>query len=148
MSVTRAQFIAAVRAYEGAPYRHLGRSILGVDCLGAWVCAGWDTGVVPRDRDWREYTSNVADYQLVEEIEASGFMQRLPVWQDAQPGDIILQKFHKRLPASHILICTKFDSQYWTVLHASRASKRVEEVRLAHPERCFASFRMKGVSDG
>ena len=148
MSVTRDEFIAAVRLFNGAPYRHLGRSPLGVDCLGVLVCAAHDLGLIPREVDRREYSRNVADYTLVEEIEASGYLERLPQWTDARPGDVLLQKFHKRLPASHVLIVTKFDGQYWTVLHASRASKRVEEVRLAHPERCFAAYRMKGVADG
>ena len=148
MSVTREQFIAVVRSFDGVPYRHLGRSRFGVDCVGVLLCAAQELGIVPSDADWREYTQNVADYTLVEEIEASGYLTRLAEWTDAREGDVLLQKFHKRLPASHILIVTKFDGSYWTALHASRSSKRVEEVRVAHPERCFAAYRMKGVGDG
>jgi len=148
MSVTREQFITAVRAFDGVSYRHLGRSEFGVDCLGVLVCAARNLGLIPENADWRDYTQNVEDYRLIEEIEASGFLARLPHWTDARAGDVILQKFHSRFPASHILIVTKFDGQYWTALHASRGSKRVEEVRVAHPERCFAAYRMKGVGDG
>ena len=148
MSVTREQFIAVVRSFDGTPYRHLGRSHLGTDCIGVLICAGWETGLIDRTVDWRNYTQNVADYTLVEEIEASGYLTRLRSWTDAREGDVLLQKFHSRLPASHVLIVTKFDGSYWTALHASRASRRVEDVRVAHPERCFAAYRMKGVGDG
>lgn len=148
MSVTREQFISVVRSFDNVPYRHLGRSHMGVDCLGVLVCAARELNLIPTDADWRDYTQNVADYKLIEEIAQSGFLTRLPQWTDARSGDVLLQKFHVRLPASHILIVTRYDGYYWTALHASRASKRVEETRIANPERCFAAFRMKGVSDG
>jgi hypothetical protein len=148
VTVAREQFVSVVRSFDRTPYRHLGRSRLGVDCLGVLVCAARELELIPVDADWREYTTNTADYRLVEEIEASGYLDRLRSWTDARPGDVVLQKFHKRLPASHVLICTQFDGTYWTVLHASRASGRVEEVRVANPERCFAAYRMKGVGDG
>lgn len=141
------RLIAAAKSYEGAPYRHLGRSRLGTDCLGLLVCAAKDAGLLAPERDWLNYTPHAADYTIVEEMEESGLFDRLPAWQDARPGDIILQKFHARYPASHILIVTKFDGSYWWALHSPRKSKRVIEQRIGHAERCFAAYRFKEVTE-
>ena len=146
MTAVREQLVAAVRPYRGAPWRHLGRSPLGVDCLGLLILAGRDAGLLPPGRDWLGYSTNTADYRLVEEMEACEFLERLPSWRDAREGDVLLQKFHSARPASHVLVVTRFDGTYWWAMHAPREGRSVVETRVAHTERCFAAFRLKGVA--
>lgn len=146
MNIT-ARLITAARSYVGAPYRHLGRSRFGVDCLGLLVCAARDAGLLEEERDWRDYTSRATDYTIIEEMEASGLFMRLADWRAARAGDVILQKFHARYPASHILIVTEFDGTYWRAIHASSHTGRVVEQRVGHIERCFATYRFKEAAD-
>ena len=147
MRVTASDIVTAARQFEGAPYRHLGRSALGMDCLGLFLVAGWETGLVPRSYDRRDYGRRFEDYRLIEEFEASGFFERLPRWEEARAGDAILQKFHLRYPASHCLLVTKAEGGYWWAQHASSlGGARVITQRVGHHERCFAGFRFKEVA--
>jgi len=49
--MTRDQIAAAALAYRGAPWRHLGRSITGMDCIGLVIAVARDVGAKPADFD-------------------------------------------------------------------------------------------------
>lgn len=49
--MTREQIAAAALAYRGAPWRHLGRSITGMDCIGLVIAVARDVGAKPADFD-------------------------------------------------------------------------------------------------
>lgn len=152
--------IAAARALTGAPYRHRGRGPIGYDCLGVVLVAGWRAGVVPESYDFTEYTTNVADYELEQHLNACPHVTRLDHWSDAQPADILLQRFHNSLPASHLILITKRQGfpaaglakngdggrlHLWGV-HASLRLGQVTEQGIVHLERNLAAYRLIGVS--
>src|SRR5690242_10724691 len=95
---------ARALARAKAPYRHRGRGPVGWDCLGVVLKAAWATGLVPEDFDFTTYTENGADYVPERHLDESGYLDRLGSWELAQPGDILLQRFRKSLPASHLII--------------------------------------------
>lgn len=137
--------VAEARRHLGEPYRHLGRTDMGRDCLGLLLAVAKATSQIPQDFDYRDYTEDTSAYKLEEEL--SREMIRLDHWRDAQPGDVLLQKFHIRLPASHIIIISEIKDGYRWGIHASnnRSHPRCVEQRIAHDERNHAAFRLKGV---
>ncbi|MEN3329006.1 MAG: hypothetical protein V7638_3813 [Acidobacteriota bacterium] len=138
--------VAEARSHVGEPYRHLGRTNLGRDCLGLLLAVAKATKQIPEDFDYREYTEDTSAYQLEEEL--SKEMDRLDHWEEAQPGDVLLQKFHLRLPASHIIIISAQRGIYRWGIHASnnKSHPRCVEQRIAHDERNHAAFRLRGVT--
>ncbi len=134
------------RELIGAAYRHHGRGPFAYDCLGVVLKVAWACGFAPSTFDFKGYTQNVADYQLEQHLNASPYVERLSNWHDAQPGDILLQRFHSALPASHlILISDRQGNSLWGV-HASR--RGVVEQRICHLERNRAAYRLKEVVHG
>lgn len=47
--MTPAEIVAEARTWEGVPFRHQGRSRLGVDCIGYFVCMLRARGLLPTD---------------------------------------------------------------------------------------------------
>lgn len=143
---TPEQIIASARALVGAAYRHRGRGPVGYDCLGVVLKTGWATGLVPQSFDFTNYTQNVADYELQQQLEASPYVAKLSSWQAAQPADILLQRFHSALPASHLIVISRrLGDALWGV-HASR--RGVVEQRIAHLERNVAAYKLIEVAHG
>src|SRR5215213_2234064 len=98
--------IAAARALIGAQYRHRGRGPIGYDCVGVVLNSAWRAGVIPKTFDFTDYTQNVAYYELEQHLNQSPYVARLNNWREAQPADILLQRFHVALPASHLILIT------------------------------------------
>jgi len=154
--------ITAARALVGAPYRHRGRGPIAYDCLGVVLTAGWRAGVVPDAFDFLEYSTNVADYELEQHLNACPYVERLAHWREAQPADILLQRFHNALPASHLILITQRADfaaaglatngdggrlHLWGV-HASLRLGQVTEQGIVHLERNLAAYRLTGVAHG
>jgi cell wall-associated NlpC family hydrolase len=146
INTTPEAVVAEARKHEGEPYRHRGRTELGRDCLGLLLAVAKATGQLEPDFDYRDYTQDASTYQLVEEL--SKKMLRLDDWTTAQPGDVLLQKFHVALPASHIVILTERRGNHLWGIHASRFTGRCVEQIVRHYERIHAAFRLKGVVHG
>ena len=85
--------VAAARAYIGVPFRHAGRSMQGVDCIGLLLCAAHDAGVTTYDET--HYGTAVDTDRLRRQIEEVCALVWSPVDTDdprdeAQPGDVLL----------------------------------------------------------
>jgi cell wall-associated NlpC family hydrolase len=143
---TTDQIIAEARTLIGLPYRHLGRGPFAVDCLGVLIHVLKASGLAPADFDFTNYGRVTADYELEQHLDEADQLERLATWHEAQPGDVLLQRFRKNLPASHLIIVTaKRNTSLWGV-HAGR--RGVVEVRVAHVERNLAAYRLKEVAHG
>lgn len=140
--------IAGARALVDAPYRHRGRGPIGYDCLGVVLKAAWGAGLVPESFDFTNYTQNVAYYELERHLNECPYVERLTTWRDAQPADILLQRFHIALPASHLILITKRESDSLWGVHAALRLGGVVEQRVAHLERNHAAYRLKEVVHG
>lgn len=138
--------VAHARQLIGFPYRHLGRGPFAFDCLGLVLTTLKRAGVMAEAFDFTNYSQNVADYELQQHLEASAYLDKLSTWKDAQPADILLQRFHSRLPASHLILISKREGSALWGVHAAR--RAVMEQRIAHLERNVAAYRLKEVAHG
>lgn len=143
---TAEKIVMQARSLQGATYRHRGRGPLAYDCLGMVLEVFKRLDLVAADFDFTDYTTNVADYQLQQYLEASPYLERLPNWRTALPADILLQRFHASQPASHLILISKRQAGALWGVHASLRSERVVEQRIAHLERNVAAFRLKEVA--
>ena len=148
MSTRIEEFVRAALSFEGVPYRHRGNDELGLDCLHLVIVAGQQAGIIAPDFVAPEYSQKTSTYKLLEGLTDSGLLVRLPRWSAAERGDLIIQKFHVRLPGSHVLIVTKRTDVDWWAVHASLLTGRVVTQRIAHRERCVAAFRFAEVANG
>ena len=138
------QIVREARLLIGIPYRHLGRDVFGLDCLGVVLATFKSVGIIPIDVDFTDYSQNVADYELERHLNATPYFGRLSHWSEAQPGDILLQRFHVALPASHLRIVTIREGENLWAVHAGR--RGVVEQRVVHLERNVAAYRLKEVA--
>lgn len=145
---TPENIVAIVRSLRGAQYRHHGRGPFAYDCLGVLLKALWCTGLAPASFNFTNYTQNVADYELQHHLEASPYVARLSNWREAQPADILLQRFYSALPASHLIVISMRQADALWGVHASNRSGFVVEQRIAHLERNVAAYRLKEVARG
>ena len=114
-------FVTAARAYLGAPWRHLGRSTAGVDCIGLVLLAARQAGVeIP---DPAPYTRE-PDGRLL-----AGVRRHARRVAPAADGDVLLFRLEDR--AAHVGISTTHPSYgVPAVLHAYARRGLVVEERL------------------
>jgi hypothetical protein len=72
--MTRDQVVAEARKWEGIPWRHQGRSIMGVDCVGLGVVVAQALGVYHEDRT--DYARQPTDASMLAHIRK--FTVRIP----------------------------------------------------------------------
>jgi cell wall-associated NlpC family hydrolase len=119
--------VAAARAYVGTPFLPTGRvKGHGIDCLGLLICAGWDTGRIPRHFDVKGYSQNPDGVTLLAQAR-----QNLPVEiksaRDLQPGNIVVTESIGR--PSHFGIIGDYGNGL-SLIHASNNHRKVIEHRL------------------
>jgi hypothetical protein len=109
----------AARAYLGVPWRHLGRSTTGLDCIGLVLLATRDAGYALPDP--APYAREPQGTRLLDGI--LGHSRRVPV---AVPGDVLL--FRMGLYGGHVGIASLHPA--WRVpacIHAYAPHRRVVE---------------------
>jgi hypothetical protein len=112
-------FVAAARSYVGVPWRHLGRSRTGVDCIGLVLLAARDVGVVLPDP--APYAREAQGTRLLEGI--VGHAARV---SEVRAGDVLL--FRMGLYGGHVGIASTHPA--WGVpacLHAYAPRRQVVE---------------------
>ena len=79
--------VTAARAYIGTRWRDKGRSRRGLDCVGLLIVVGWETGLLSREYDVRDYPRRPVDSRLIRTL--ARWARRRP--QDAAPmtGDLV-----------------------------------------------------------
>lgn len=86
----REKIMAAARSALGSPFRHQGRSLLGMDCAGLVVFCAAAAGLEFIDRT--DYPRNPSNGQLMAALESQPCLIRIPV-SDACVSDVLLIKF-------------------------------------------------------
>lgn len=115
----------AARAYLGVPWRHLGRSREGLDCIGLALLAARDCGLAADDP--APYAREPSSQRLRQELALA--LDEVPV-ADARPGDVLV--FNLGLYAGHIGIRAEHpDYRVASVIHAYAPRRRVVEEPLA-----------------
>lgn len=116
---TAETFVAAARSYVGVPWRHLGRSGTGVDCIGLVLLAAREVGCDLLDP--APYAREPQGTRLLEGI--LGHAARVA---SAEPGDVLL--FRMGLYGGHVGIASVHPA--WGVpacLHAYAPRRQVVE---------------------
>jgi cell wall-associated NlpC family hydrolase len=119
--VSTQSLIAQVRLLVGVPFVHQGRSVHGVDCIGAIALAAINAGLDPEAatglKDTRDYGRS-ATPQLLAMVSRSCTRVR-----QAEPGLLVLFRFPDERDPQHFAILT--DRR--TVVHADAKQGRVVE---------------------
>lgn len=84
----RERIVAAARRYVGTPFRHMGRSEHGVDCVGLLIVAAKASGFLPRDYETRNYSRVVNPDVLAADL--AQFLRPLPADAAPRPADVAL----------------------------------------------------------
>ena len=95
---TAASLIAAARAYLGVPWRHQGRSLFGIDCVGLLVCVARDLDIPVEDM--RAYEREPRAHDLARMLRRH--CVSVPV-ADRRRGDIVLMG----RPSTHVGFLTE-----------------------------------------
>lgn len=122
----RTGFITAARAFLDTPFRHRGRSLRGIDCLGLVACSLQAVGVTPQDE--RLYGREPEpDGEKLRAALMAHFGE--PV-SKLTPGCVVLMQWHKR--PNHVAIVGDYPGGL-SLIHALAEQQRVVEHRLAAP---------------
>jgi len=130
----------AARAYLGVPWRHLGRSREGLDCIGLVLFAARDCGIAADDP--APYPREPSSQLLREQL--ARYLDEVSV-ANPRPGDVLL--FNLGLYAGHIGIAGVHpDYRCLSVIHAYAPRRRVVEERLvgAEIESMTGVYRVRG----
>jgi cell wall-associated NlpC family hydrolase len=115
----------AARGYVGVPWRHLGRSREGLDCIGLVLLAARDCGIDAPDPG--AYAREPSSQRLRQEL--AQVLDEVPL-AAARPGDVLV--FNLGLYAGHIGIRAEHpDYRVPSVIHAYAPRRRVVEEPLA-----------------
>lgn len=134
---SRADVVAAARAYVGAPWRHQGRSpVSGVDCVGLAICVARDLGLVAREWDYNGYPR-----------QADGSMLRVAMRTMRQydgplvPGLVVLFRISRQ--PQHLGILGEWVHGGLSLIHSDGRVGRVVETRFVQA----VNMRVAGVYD-
>lgn len=142
----RSEIVAAAAEYDGIKWRHLGRTVTAVDCLGLVLLVGWDVGLIRRDVDVREYGRR-PDGSMLSLFDV--YMDRVPRGKH-QPGDVLVFR-ESQFPCHVGIMTTKRGHRaFW---HARASNRRVMCERLdegspSWSDRLVAAYSYPGVTDG
>ncbi len=115
----------AARQYVGVPWRHLGRSREGIDCIGLVLLAARDCGLAADDP--APYAREPSSQRLRQEL--ARHLDEVPI-AAARRGDVLV--FNLGVYAGHIGVFA-FHPAYFvpSVIHAYAPRRRVVEEPLA-----------------
>ncbi len=121
MTVSRMSLIAEAQRLVGVPFVHQGRSVHGVDCIGAIKLAAINAGLDPEAATGLKDTR---DYGLVVTSEMLDKMSRVCTRvREVEPGLLVLFRFPEEKHPQHFGILTNNR----TIVHADVKQGRVVE---------------------
>ncbi len=131
---TRAEWLAANRAYIGSPFLHQGRTRNGMDCVGLLSCAANDIGMPNAvHRTLKDYErapdSDMFKLRIKDFLLPLPYNRLQPLWTQILPGDVIAFWVDRRGLPRHVAVYTGVNSANQTmILHShAKAPRRVVE---------------------
>jgi len=82
--------VEEARKYLGVRWKHQGRSLNGVDCLGLVARVYGDLGLIDVSKDRHNYARLPNRQQLAAEFEAAGFIAKSVI--NSEAGNVVLFK--------------------------------------------------------
>lgn len=137
--ISGADVVDIARAWVGAPYRHQGRSRLGVDCIGLAIVVVRELGLLPSEAPPFNYTRRPRDGFLEAYVGRHCIELQTP-----EVGCMVLMRWAPRAPASHVGILTPDN-----IIHAYGGNQCVVEhgFRGKWPARVHSFWRFAGVGE-
>jgi cell wall-associated NlpC family hydrolase len=126
------------RTWIGVPFRHQGRSRLGVDCIGLIICVRNAVGM------WMDGMHETTSYpkRAIDELLLDKLNEYCTPLRRAEPGCVVLFKWPKMQFPTHVAICTGEN-----IIHSYRTVGQVCEVGYREPWRRMTRgfYRLPGV---
>ncbi|PLC06410.1 hypothetical protein CY658_05090 [Variovorax sp. RO1] len=138
--MTGADIVSAARKLRGVRWRHQGRSLDGVDCIGLVVLARASLGLSTLDvTDYARRASNEAMLSYCREH------MREVTLDDIELGDVLVMRFDSD---RHMAVVADYPGGGLSIVHSHLPNKRVTENRLDQHflSRVVGCFRMPEVS--
>lgn len=135
------QLFAAARSYSGVRWHHQGRSRVGVDCIGMFICVAHDLGL--SDADASGY-GTTPDGSLSIGLRKHCILQ--PAGTQPEPGMVAEMRFDRE--PQHVGLIVPYHLGGLGLLHAmSRYPRKVVEHRLddVWRSRIVALYKLPGV---
>lgn len=117
----RNDIVDTAREYLGTPFRHQGRSALGVDCVGLLVLVAQRLKVPHYDQP--NYERRTTGLRFINKFREAGFSQRRLI--DRKPGDVIV--FRELRETCHVAILAEGALGHETIIHSYASRRRVVE---------------------
>lgn len=121
---TREAIVAAARAYIGTPFRMLGRSHEGIDCVGLLYCVGTGFGYEIADR--QDYSRNPEVKKLNDALDAYTDPASLSAMKAGQ-----IVKLRQAFFPMHTGIMAKDEHGRLTIINANISKRMVVEELMA-----------------
>lgn len=138
--VTRAEIVSEARTWLEVPWRHQGRDITGVDCVGLVVMVCRALGI--SDYDSTSYGRSPDARQFLGHFTAGGATRINPL--EAGDGDLMV--FHQSgFPCHCGILSTRFGERY--VIHSHMGRRKVVEEHVRPESPVVACYRLPGVDD-
>ena len=139
--MTRDEIVTKARSAIGTPFRHQGRSLRGMDCVGLLFFVA-PQGVALNDVSGYPRLPNGELEEAILAHVAAGVVVPVPL-KDRRAGDIVLMRFEKDDRPRHVGIIGHDD----TIIHAYAVTRKVCEHRIddAWKRRIVGAWRFTGV---
>lgn len=139
---TRAAVVETARAYIGVPFRHQGRTSLGLDCAGLVIRVGVELGALPLGFDVAGYARNPDGVSMLAACRAH--LEPIPV-ERMGAGDVAL--FRIVTDPQHLAIVGDYFAGGLSLIHAYAPARKVTENRFDADwqSKLVAAFRLRGV---
>lgn len=140
---TRAQIVEQALTYKDVPWRHMGRSRKGVDCIGLLICVGRDLGLCAPDFDTPPYSKH-PDGRMLE-----GFAEhcdRIPT-HAIRPGSMLVFSYYGSPYHTAIVI----DPDTGAMVHALASARRCIVDLISNKQygrTLIGAWDYRGVTDG
>lgn len=134
------EFVNRLRDYRDVPFRHLGRSMEGVDCIGLIVCSLKDVGIEVVDNTTYRRIPNPK--LLLDTVNLNNVV-KIENIKEIKVGDILLMKFDKE--PQHFSVVVSLNPTY--IIHCYYQVKKVVEHRLDSTwiNRIVSIYRIKDI---
>ena len=116
-SMDRIKIVECARQYLGVPFRHQGRSKLGIDCAGLVLLVGQEMGYLPKKLKIKNYSRMPNGDFVVNLMQEYGEEKEI---KEANIGDVFLMNIGGN--PQHLSIKTNIG-----IIHSSEFAKKVIE---------------------
>jgi len=142
--IKRSKIVKMAREWLGVPYRHQGRTRLGVDGAGPLVHIAKEVGLGDKFDDRLIYSANPETFSLKPQM--NSVLNKIAS-EEIKPGDLLLFRFS--IHPQHVAIAVDYYTGGLGMLHCYSKVGKVVEHRLANVwmARLVQAYRIPGIEE-